>query len=71
MNEDPFFERWRELRQVRELSKVEALSVILLMGGQILEREDKIDLERLRAAGRLTVEEEDALRMYREGGVLF
>ena len=64
---DPFIENWHDLRQRRRLSKVETMSVILLIGGQRLVRENLIDLERLSLAGRLTLEEAEALRLYREG----
>ncbi len=64
---DPFIENWHDLRERRGLSNVEAMNVILLIGGQRLVREDLIDLERLSLAGRLTLEEAEALRLYREG----
>jgi hypothetical protein len=64
---DPFIENWHDLRERRGLSKVEAMNVILLIGGQRLVREDLIDLERLSLAGRLTLEEAEALRLYQEG----
>lgn len=66
MNDDPFFTMWRGLRERRMLTKVEALSVVLLMGGQRLTLDDLIDLERLKVTGRLTEEERNALYEYRE-----
>ena len=64
---NPFIENWHDLRERRGLSNVQAMKVILLIGGQRLAREDLIDLERLSLAGRLTLEEAEALRLYREG----
>ena len=60
-------EKWHDLRERRQLSKAEAMKVILLIGGQRLGREDLIDLERMSMAGRLTLGEAKALRLYREG----
>ena len=65
-NDDPFFTNWRGLRERRMLTKVEALSVILLMGGQRLTLDDLIDLDRLKNSGRLTEDERMALHEYRE-----
>lgn len=67
MSEDPFLDEWRELRTVRGLAKLEALSVILLMRSGPLMLEDLEELAELRDAGRLTMEEEDALRIILKG----
>lgn len=70
MSGDPFLDEWRELRQVRGLANLEALSVILMMRQGPMMLEDLEELVRLRDAGRLTMEEEDVLRIVLKGQVI-
>ncbi len=61
MSKDAFLEEWRELRDVRGLANLEALSVILLMRSGPLMLEDLEELVNLREAGRLKPEELELL----------